>query len=331
MTKTLLKTFFVLLTAATLMPFSAQADDVIINETNFPDTNFRNYLLSQNYGADGKLTNAEINNITFITVDSKNISSLKGIEFFTALIYLSCENNQLTALDVSKNTALYYLLCRINQLTALDVSKNTALGSLYCNNNRLTALNLSANTALTDLGCNSNKLSILDMSKNTALKNLYCNNNQLSILDISKNTALTSLRCFSNQIKEEGMEILVNSLPENNTDKPSTFLVFDSTDANEGNVMTKGQVAKAKEKVGCRNIKAAKAKGWTAYYFDGAEWLEYEGVDAPDGIEGIKADGAEKADRADGGTAPVYRANGQRLPKPMKGLNIIGGKKVMVK
>jgi uncharacterized protein YjdB len=31
------------------------------------------------------------------------------------------------------------------------------------------------------------------------------------------------------------------------------------------------------------------------------------------------------------GTAPVYTLSGQRLAKPRKGLNIVGGKKVIVK
>jgi hypothetical protein len=37
---------------------------------------------------------------------------------------------------LSKNTALYYLYCYNNQLTALDVSKNTALQELCCFGNQ---------------------------------------------------------------------------------------------------------------------------------------------------------------------------------------------------
>ena len=33
-----------------------------IDETNFPDDNFRHYLLEQDYGKDGVLTEAEIRN-----------------------------------------------------------------------------------------------------------------------------------------------------------------------------------------------------------------------------------------------------------------------------
>ncbi|MBO7068498.1 MAG: hypothetical protein J6W52_07455 [Bacteroidaceae bacterium] len=50
----LLISLFLLLTASTSWA------DVEINETNFPDANFRSYLLAQTYGADGVLTEEEI-------------------------------------------------------------------------------------------------------------------------------------------------------------------------------------------------------------------------------------------------------------------------------
>ena len=117
----------------------------------------------------------------------------------TALTELNCRYNQLTALDVSQ-TALEKLSCYDNQLTALDVSKNTALTGLFCYYNQLTALDLSHNTELTDLNCSFNQLTALDVSKNTALTSLGCSYNQLTALDVSKNTALTSLGCSYNQL-----------------------------------------------------------------------------------------------------------------------------------
>jgi Leucine-rich repeat (LRR) protein len=129
-----------------------------INATNFPDANFRSYLMSQDYGKDGLITDEEIAAVTTINVSNKNIASLKGIEYFTALTELYCYRNQLTKLDVSKNTALTYLDCSYNKLTALDVSKNTALTELDCSSNQLTALDVSKNTALTALYCYDNQI-----------------------------------------------------------------------------------------------------------------------------------------------------------------------------
>ncbi|MBR4238138.1 MAG: leucine-rich repeat protein [Prevotella sp.] len=176
------------------------SSSIAIDETTFPDENFRNWILAQDYGADGILTDAEIATVNTIYVGSENISDLKGIEFFTALKYLYCYYNQLTTLDVSKNTALTALLCGDNQLTSLDVSKNAALMSLSCPNNQLTSLDLSKNTALTEFECSGNQLTSLDLLQNTALTYFDCSDNLLTSLDVSKNTALTELLCGSNKL-----------------------------------------------------------------------------------------------------------------------------------
>ena len=172
-----------------------------ISEINFPDANFRTYVKDNfDTNSDDVLTDAEIAEVTSISVNNSDIKTLEGVEFFTALTMLECRGNQLTSLDVSKNTALQGLGCNENQLTSLDLSKNTALTVLYCNENQLTSLDLSKNTALTYLFCNENQLTSLDVSGCTELIYLYCCNNQLTSLDVSKNTELQQLLCFSNQL-----------------------------------------------------------------------------------------------------------------------------------
>ena len=204
------------------IPASEYGDNsIVIDETNFPDTNFRNYLYQQSYGYDGKITEDEIAQIEDINVSSCNIVSLKGIEYFTALKRLDCGDNQLYSLDVSINTNLTKLDCYNNQLTNLDVSNNTALKSLNCRNNQLTTLDVSNNTSLTELvcyhnqlislsipnsmaltilDCSYNKLTSLDLSGSTSLKSLSCGDNQLTTIDISCNTLLTRMICQYNQI-----------------------------------------------------------------------------------------------------------------------------------
>ncbi len=224
-------------------------DDIEINDVNFPDDEFRNWILEQSYGRDGKLTAAEINHVISINISGRwdnpgKFKGVRGVEYFTSLTGFFCDDNQLTALDVSKNTSLTELHCRQNQLTTLDVSKNTALESLVCLYNQLTDL---------------------DVSKNVALTRLSCMRNRLATLDVSKNTALTELRCYSNQIKGAEMDKLIASLPMNSTGKEHFFYVIDTSDESEGNVCTKKQVADVK------------ARGWTPMCWDGSEFLEYEG------------------------------------------------------
>ena len=179
---------------------SARAASVAIDETNFPDANFRAFVKQYDIDRDEYLSEAEIAAVTTINCSSKSIASLKGIEYFTALRGLNCQNNQLTSLDVSSNTALEILFCDNNQLTALDISGCTMLINLYCHSNQLTSLDVNNNTALTDLRCYNNQLTTLDVNNNTALTKLYCNNNQLTTLEVSGCTALELLQCNNNQL-----------------------------------------------------------------------------------------------------------------------------------
>ena len=177
-------------------------------ELNIPDPRFKKYLLETcDMDNDGRLTlldAEEWNKDKYLgkefSLIKMDIRSLKGIEYFTALKSLKCDENYLTSLDISNNTALEILSCYANKLTSLDVSKNTALETLNCFNNQLTSLDLSKNTALEILDCFGNQLTSLDVRNNTALTELNCSRNQLTSLDVSKNTALTELYCSENQL-----------------------------------------------------------------------------------------------------------------------------------
>ena len=190
----------------TFLPFSAFAASdsygpVYLDDRIVPDDTFREYLLKRfDKDHNGTLYPAERYAVTEIDVNSKNITSLKGIEFFPNLKVLNCGHNRLTSLDVSKNTVLQELVCWENQLTSLDVSQNTALQELSCFYNRLTSLDVSKNTELTYLNCSYNRLKELDVSKNTELTYLECGRNQLTELDVSQNTKLTELYFVANQL-----------------------------------------------------------------------------------------------------------------------------------
>ena len=203
MKKRLLSILLMCCMVLTLLPTAAFAEgetDVSINETNFPDANFRTVVKEYDIDKDENLSRAEIEAVKEIKCYHKDIRSLTGIEYFTALQTLKCYSNQLTSLDISGNTALKSLDCAKNQLAALDVSQNTALESLDCADNQLTTLDVSRNTALKSLDCAKNQLTTLDVSRNTALESLNCADNQVTSLDISQNTALEYLICASNKL-----------------------------------------------------------------------------------------------------------------------------------
>ena len=197
---------------------------IAIDATNFPDANFRNVVADKKIDKDGNsyLSDAEIAAVTEIDVKNQSISSLKGIEHFTAVKELFCQTTGLTELDVTKNTELTRLACGQNQIAKLDLSKNTKLENLhcghnkvlaeldvsmlpnlwrlYCRENQLKTLDVSKNTELTVLDCGYNLLEKLDVSKNTKLQNLLCFDNSLTALNVSGCTALISLSCSENQL-----------------------------------------------------------------------------------------------------------------------------------
>ena len=171
-------------------------------QTYVPDDNFEQALINLGYDnvLDDYVTTANINTVSYLWISSQNISDLTGIEDFTALTSLSCDDNQLTSLDVSNNTALTDLQCAFNQLTSLDLNGATALAYLDCYGNNLTSLDVSTNTALTFLSCDDNQLTSLDVSQNTVLRTLACNYNQLGSLDVNGAYALEYLVCGFNQL-----------------------------------------------------------------------------------------------------------------------------------
>ena len=192
-----------LLAAAVLAPVAAMASEpqsVEINETNFPDATFRDYVKDFDKDGNHVLSPQEIAEVTEINVYNKSISDLTGIKYFTELETLMCYSNRLTSLDVSGCTELKGLICYNNQLAELDVSENAALVELNCLNNDLTSLDVSDCTALTYLDCSDNRLTSLDVSKNTELGWLNCSGNRLTSLDVSKNTALGWLNCSGNRL-----------------------------------------------------------------------------------------------------------------------------------
>lgn len=224
MRKRLLSILLLCCMVLTLLPTAAfAAGDVNINETNFPDTNFRQYVKDE-FDKDGNevLSADEIAAADTIFVSGKPITSIEGIAYFTALTDLRCSNTKLTTLDTSHNTKLVSLECNDTPtLTSLNVSQNTELKVLRCNDNALADLDLTNNTALEKLECGENEFTTLDLSKNTNLKyfgffngklssldltnntnleELYFCGNNFSTIDISKNTKLKFLHLFSNQL-----------------------------------------------------------------------------------------------------------------------------------
>ena len=200
----------------------AAGQDVEINETNFPDARFREYVKEFDENRDEKLSEEEIKSVTGIDTSVNSPKNFKGIEYFTEIKSFYTSHNAIN-IDLSKNTKIEKIYCTFNEnLKELDLSKNTELKELDLSNNALTKLDLSNNSKLEEvklwqnkikelnltncvnlkkLTLTFNKLKELDLSDCVNLKELDCDNNNLETIDISKNKQLQSINARSNRLQ----------------------------------------------------------------------------------------------------------------------------------
>ena len=114
-----------------------------INAVNFPDNIFRSKVSQDcDTNHDGYLSTSEIGAVTSMNLNKLSITSLKGIEYFTSLVSLYCNDNLLTELDVSACTSLEFLQCYRNRLTTLTLGSNSRLARLNCAYNSLSQLDI---------------------------------------------------------------------------------------------------------------------------------------------------------------------------------------------
>ena len=191
----------------TFLPFSAFAAEdpkgIRIDGDHFPNYEFRQYLKANiDKDGDGHLNDTELN-IWDLDVTSQRIANLKGIEYFTNLRRLYCNDNKLKTLDLSGNAELQQVYCSSNKLEQLNLSGNSQMRIVECNDNEnLTTLDVSSNPYLKILRCRNNNLSKLDLSNNPDLEILNCNDNKLPELDLSNNKKLEELSCSNNLLKK---------------------------------------------------------------------------------------------------------------------------------
>jgi hypothetical protein len=182
---------------------------------DIPDANFKNTLVNEicaDLDGDGvadsdvdtnndlEIQVSEAEAVLGINVESRNISSLEGIQSFVNLANLRCPGNDLTTLDLNQNANLEVLDCSVNLLTTIDVSQNPNLIALLCYLNQLTTINVSQNPNLITLICPVNSLTTLDVSQNLNLDYLDCANNNLTTLGFTQNPLLRYLDCRINQL-----------------------------------------------------------------------------------------------------------------------------------
>ncbi len=199
-----------LATALFLMSTMTKAQNISI-----PDINFKNKLLSASSSNsvakdlngiffkidtnnDGDIQESEALNVTFLDVDSSQITDITGIQSFTNLIGLECSSNKLKTLNLTFLNKIESLTCDDNLLETITIGDFSKLKSILCGYNQLTNLDLKSAKELQNLKCYYNKLTSLNLSENKALLYLYCGFNKIESLDLSNMPMLTIVECESN-------------------------------------------------------------------------------------------------------------------------------------
>lgn len=151
-------------------------------------------------------------NLQYLSTLTCNYNQLTDIDVSknVNLVVLKCSHNQLSSLNIKNNSKLYELRCEYNNLSYLDTTNNTKLWELYADCNELKDLDLSSNTELRLLDCCSNQLKELNLGQNVELETLQCDRNELKVLDLSNNMRLTMIWLAHNELTNIDLSGLTN-------------------------------------------------------------------------------------------------------------------------
>lgn len=202
------KVFLIILSFLLVMTSSGVA---VYAETSlenvFPDVNFLS-AVCEKLGTDDaseafSAYKNEIASFTELSVSGRNIKSIEGIEYFTALEILDISNNELTEMDLSANMKLTILIADENPIITTDISENEALKEIYIQNckikkitlpdyakkvflagNELDSVRLNALSALEELNLKDNRLTYVSISDCENLKYLWLDGNRLENIDL---------------------------------------------------------------------------------------------------------------------------------------------------
>ena len=215
---------------------------VSLNETNFPNATFREFVERKcDVDGDKFLTPAElgkVEDINFSKPDKNNsdqtyaddkyrqIDNFKGIEYFTKLEFVNIsENTAVTSIDLSNSTKLHdfngancpklekavlpegvkEVYIYISGLKEFDAAKYPKLEVLKLFDTQVTSIDVSKNPNLRELDLSDDKLtSGIDVTNCPELTYLNVNRTGIGKLDVSKNTKLEKLYISEN----DGIELV---------------------------------------------------------------------------------------------------------------------------
>ena len=136
-------------------------------------------------------------NLEILDLANNKLTSINSSHLPSALIELSCKNNNLTSLDILNLSNLVRLDASVNDLFEISPTLSTKLQIIVCSNNKITKLNSYEN--LSKLYCANNLLENLDnIIASANLIYLDCSDNKLAYLPEENINNLRDLICSGN-------------------------------------------------------------------------------------------------------------------------------------
>ncbi len=166
---------------------------------------------------DGQVEIAEAQQVSYLDISNSSISNMQGLQYFTNLVNLYCQSNNYISgniLDVSMMPNLQTLTCNNNNLSTVNVNGLTNLREIKCGANGLTSLDVSSLTNLEILRCDSTALTTLNLSGLTNLHEVHCfgshNLTSINFTGCSGLAKIVANNCGLNGLNLAGLNSLVH-------------------------------------------------------------------------------------------------------------------------
>lgn len=226
-------------------------EEGVLFKDAFDDEVFKAYIKNEYKGDIDEdtfiVTSETFKDIKLLDLYQKNISSLKGIEYFQYLEVLECSRNDLVKLDLSQNKKLESVYAYRNNISNIILPESGMIDNLSIWGNELSKIDIPEKLNINTLNLELNNFTSLTLSYPN-VKELYCQSNGLKSLDISNCTSLTSITCGGNSLKQVDLSKNVNlteaDLGKQNveydlTNHAGQFAIFIGKSVNTGDYKTK--------------------------------------------------------------------------------------------
>ncbi len=168
-----------------------------IDENTFPDVEFRFFVLEFDRNQDGYFSASELASVQSMNLNYMEIYSIKGIEYFTNLTSISCNDTKVTDFDLSKNVALREIsidegMDHRGYIKTVDISGCVNVVTLDCFARGIQKLDLTKLDMISELYIDVSA-EILDLSGNKNLKIVNIVDEKLTSLNLSDSKQLETV------------------------------------------------------------------------------------------------------------------------------------------